>query len=122
MRGNFLKEMWPGDLAAFSVKRGAGGRWLPPRRPARSWPQPQSLEVYSLAIKREKEAELLYIGRLYREAIKQYYLSSPGSVQKYPASLEDLRKDPRSLVTRRYLRRLYPDPITGKAFAVIAAP
>lgn len=82
----------------------------------------KSLEVYSTMVQREKEADLLYVGRLYREAIKQFYLSSPGSVKRYPERLEDLLRDPRRLGLRRYLRQLYPDPLTGKEFAVIQAP
>lgn len=81
----------------------------------------KTLEVYSTASHREKEAELLYVGNLYREAIKQFYLSSPGSVKKYPTDLDDLLKDPRSLSTRRYLRQLYADPLTGSAFVPVMA-
>jgi hypothetical protein len=82
----------------------------------------KSLEVYSTIVQREKEAELIHVGSLYREAIRQFYLSSPGSVKRYPASLDELLKDPRSLATRRYLRRLYPDPMTGQPFALVQAP
>lgn len=80
------------------------------------------LEVYSASVQREKEAELIYVGGLYRNAIKQYYLSSPGSLKKYPLRLADLLKDPRSLATRRYLRQLYLDPVSGKAFVPLWAP
>jgi type II secretory pathway pseudopilin PulG len=81
----------------------------------------KSLEVYSTQIQREKEADLLYVGGLYREAIQTYYLSSPGSVRKYPESLSDLLHDPRHLTTRRHLRQLYPDPVSGEAFEVVLA-
>lgn len=82
----------------------------------------KSLEVYSTVVQREKEVELLHVGGLYREAIRQYYLSSPGGVKRYPASLEDLLQDRRYPVVRRYLRRLYPDPVTGDAFVPVLAP
>jgi len=82
----------------------------------------KTLEVYSVSLQRQKEAELFYVANLYREAIKQFYLSSPGSLKQYPASLDDLLKDPRSLSTRRYLRRLYADPMTGKPFAPVMSP
>lgn len=82
----------------------------------------KALDVYSTSIQRQKEADLLYVGSLYREAIRQYYLSSPGSLKIYPASLSDLLKDPRSLATRRYLRQLYPDPVTGQPFTPLTAP
>lgn len=82
----------------------------------------KSLDVYSTIVQREKEAELVYIGMLYRQAIRQFYLSSPEHLKRYPYSLEDLLKDPRSLTTRRYLRKLYIDPITGNGFFPVLAP
>lgn len=69
--------------------------------------------VWHTVAKRSKEAELLWVGQQYRQAIKQYYHATPGA-SGYPADLKDLLKDPRQLGTRRYLRKLYPDPITGK--------
>ena len=68
-------------------------------------------EVYRTMQKREKETELLFVGDQYRRALARYYASSAG----YPKSLEDLLKDPRYPAVRRYLRQLYPDPITGKS-------
>ena len=69
-------------------------------------------EVWNTSAMREKEAELLFVGNEYRKAIERYYLSGPQ--RQYPKSLEQLIKDPRQPGTVRYLRRLYPDPITGK--------
>lgn len=69
-------------------------------------------EVWETSAKREKEAELLHVGNEYRKAIERYYLSGP---RQYPKNLEDLVKDPRQPGTVRHLRRLYPDPITGKS-------
>ena len=68
-------------------------------------------EVWHTSAMREKEAELLHIGNEYRKAIERYYVSGP---KQYPKSLADLVKDPRKPGTVRHLRRLYPDPITGK--------
>jgi type II secretory pathway pseudopilin PulG len=68
-------------------------------------------EVWHTSSAREKEAELLHVGNEYRKAIERYYLSGP---RQYPKSLSDLVKDPRQPGTVRHLRRLYPDPITGK--------
>jgi type II secretory pathway pseudopilin PulG len=77
-------------------------------------------EVWHTAAVREKEAELLFIGNQYRRAIERYYLSGPG---QYPRTLNDLLKDPRKPVTERYLRRIYPDPITGSnEWGLIRAP
>jgi type II secretory pathway pseudopilin PulG len=69
-------------------------------------------EVWHTANMREKEAELLHIGNEYRKAIERYYLSGPS--RQYPKNLSDLIQDPRQPGTVRHLRRLYPDPITGK--------
>jgi type II secretory pathway pseudopilin PulG len=72
-------------------------------------------EVWHTSNAREKEAELLHIGNEYRKAIERYYLASKDQkVRTYPKNLSDLIKDPRDAGTLRHLRRLYPDPITGK--------
>ena len=68
-------------------------------------------EVWNTSAMREKEAELLHVGNEYRKAIERYYLSG---ARQYPKNLADLVKDPRQPGTVRHLRRLYPDPITGK--------
>ena len=68
-------------------------------------------EVWHTSAMREKEADLLHVGNEYRKAIERYYVSGP---KQYPKSLADLVKDPRQPGTVRHLRRLYPDPITGK--------
>lgn len=68
-------------------------------------------EVWHTSSVREKEAELLHAGNEYRKAIERYYLSGP---RQYPKNLADLVRDPRQPGTVRHLRRLYPDPITGK--------
>lgn len=82
----------------------------------------KTLDVYSAVVQRNNENELLYVGGLYMEAIRQYYTSSPGSVKKYPEKLEDLLKDRRHLTTRRYIRKLYDDPITGTPFLPLISP
>ena len=79
-------------------------------------------ELASQAAKREKEAELLFVGDAYRQAIGRYYESSPAGNKRYPKSLEVLLKDDRFSFNRRYLRRLYSDPVTGKAFEPVEAP
>lgn len=70
--------------------------------------------VWSVAQQREREKELLFIGTQFREAIAAYYDGSPG-MKRYPVQLTDLLRDPRSPAMKRYLRRLYLDPMTGKA-------
>lgn len=70
-------------------------------------------QVWRTAAAREKERELLFIGNQYRTAIMNYYAGTPAGQIRYPRSLEDLIEDRRLPVMRRYLRRVYPDPITG---------
>ena len=66
--------------------------------------------VWRTAVQRDKEAELLFVGKQYRQAIASYYSSGQ---REFPARLEDLLLDPRFPNVRRHLRRLYPDPMTG---------
>lgn len=78
-------------------------------------------DVWHTSVRREKEAELLFIGEQYRLAIERYYLSGPQ--RQYPRALADLLKDPRRPGAERYLRKLYPDPITGKdEWGIVKAP
>jgi len=71
---------------------------------------------------RAREDELLYVGTLYRDAIRQYSEGTPAGTRPYPDTLDDLLRDPRYPVVRRYLRQLYSDPMTGRAFEPISAP
>lgn len=59
------------------------------------------------------ESELLYIGAIYRDAIRSYHDGSPGVVPQYPESLDDLLEDKRMSTLRRHLRKQLRDPITG---------
>lgn len=68
--------------------------------------------VASQTAQREREAELLRIGLAYQNAIRAYYQDGTNPQDRYPASLADLLKDPRVPQTRRYLRKLYVDPLT----------
>lgn len=80
-------------------------------------------EAWSHARQREKEAQLLWVGNQFKQAIGVYYQRSPGSVKRYPANLDDLVEDRRFATVQRYLRRIYLDPMTGKAeWEVIGAP
>jgi type II secretory pathway pseudopilin PulG len=73
-----------------------------------------AVDVWALARQRALETELLFVGNQYRQAIQRYYYGAPpGARRVLPASLEDLLEDDRYPIPVRYLRRLYPDPITG---------
>lgn len=71
-------------------------------------------EVVSTADRRERERMLLFVGAEFRNAIGSYYQNTPGREKQYPPTLEALLADERSGTMRRHLRRIYPDPLTGK--------
>lgn len=64
--------------------------------------------------RRLRETDLLEVGTVFRDAIKDYYENSPGTFKQYPSRLEDMLDDVRMSTRRRQLRRIYRDPITGK--------
>ena len=79
-------------------------------------------QLYSHAAQREKEQELLFIGSQFRDAIASYYNKSPGA-KVYPKKLEDLLEDKRFPMPQHHLRRVYGDPMTGKAeWGMVEAP
>ena len=79
--------------------------------------------IWSQAAQREKERELLFVGEQFRQAIALYYWRTPGGAHQYPKDLEALLEDKRWPVIQRYLRRIYRDPITGRAdWGVVEAP
>lgn len=71
-------------------------------------------KIWSKAVQREKEEELLFRGDQIRKAIESYYNDSKNCrhPNMYPSSLEDLLKDKRCLSVQRHLRKLYKDPMT----------
>jgi hypothetical protein len=75
-----------------------------------------AVEIDSTAVQRDREKELLAIGRQFRSAIERYHATrlSPGK-HEYPATLEDLLRDNRVPGIRRHLRKVFVDPMTGKA-------
>ena len=69
----------------------------------------------SIAQRRSAEEELLFVGSQYRAALKSYYDMTPLGGNPYPLSLQGLLKDPRYPNVVRHLRKIYVDPITGRA-------
>jgi type II secretory pathway pseudopilin PulG len=75
--------------------------------------------VWSTVERRERETQLLFAGHQYRSAIGAYFAHR----HQYPGSLQDLLGDADSAPAQRYLRRLYPDPVSGSPeWQLIAAP
>jgi type II secretory pathway pseudopilin PulG len=75
--------------------------------------------VWSTQIRRDREAELLYVGGEIRAAIG-HYRASGGQL---PQTLADLVQDERTPAVRRFLRRVYPDPMTDSSdWQLIMAP
>jgi len=70
--------------------------------------------VVDLRVRREKEADLLFDGRQFRDAIDAYFNGSPAAAKQYPQRLDDLVEDRRFPNPKRYLRRVYADPFTAK--------
>jgi type II secretory pathway pseudopilin PulG len=79
-------------------------------------------EVWSIQARREREVELLFRGDAIRRAIASYVSLNPGAA-RFPQNLTDLVQDERWPQVRRYLRRVYDDPITGAPdWTLIRAP
>ncbi len=60
---------------------------------------------------REQEKTLLRVGKLYADALQQYYERAPGSLKQYPAEFGQLLLDNRFVGVVRHLRQIYPDPL-----------
>lgn len=70
---------------------------------------------------REQEAELLFIGMQFQRALASYYRS--GTAPAYPKTMDALIKDDRVSFTRRHLRRVYTDPMTGdQEWGIVKSP
>lgn len=73
------------------------------------------VRVYQTQMRREQEEQLLFVGEQYKRAISSYYSIYPaGANRSLPTSLEVLVNDNRFPTPMHHLRRLYPDPMTGK--------
>jgi len=71
---------------------------------------------YDTDRRREKEAELLFAGAQIRKAIASYYATvPPGGARSLPPSLDALVNDQRFPTPIHHLRRIYKDPMTGRA-------
>ncbi len=72
-------------------------------------------EVDATNVQREREKELISIGRQFRMAIGRYYETQLTAGRKeYPADLTDLLQDKRFPGVRRHSRQVFVDPMSGK--------
>ncbi|MBC3935635.1 type II secretion system protein [Undibacterium sp. CY7W] len=74
-----------------------------------------SIQLGKIEQQRLAEQELLHIGREFQLALLSYANSTPVGQNRRPKTLQELVKDPRFPNTQRHLRKIYLDPITGKA-------
>ena len=71
-----------------------------------------SLEAYQ--VKKSREAELLFRGMAYQNAILSYINAKGAQQRQYPKRLQDLLSDPR-FAFRNHIRMLYTDPMNQTA-------
>ncbi len=73
------------------------------------------LKMGTLLQRAAAEEELLEIGAQFSEALRSYAAATPPGKPTQPPTLQDLLKDPRFPNPRRHLRKIFVDPVTGKA-------
>lgn len=74
---------------------------------------------WKLEATRQREAELVFRGEQIKEALASYQAGTPLGRPTSPALLSDLLDDRRTDPPRRHLRRLWPDPVTGRAWGLL---
>jgi len=74
-----------------------------------------TLKADALLRRAAAEQELLEIGAAFSAALTSYAEATPRGQPPQPPSLDELLKDPRFPGMRRHLRKIFVDPITGKA-------
>lgn len=65
--------------------------------------------------RRSAEQQLLIIGAEFERALRSYQTAAGGGPLSGPRELDDLLRDPRRPGVVRHLRKVYADPLTGKA-------
>jgi type II secretory pathway pseudopilin PulG len=74
-----------------------------------------ALKLGSVIQRSRAEQELLVIGAAFSDALQSYADATPSGMPTQPPSLKSLLRDPRFPGVRRHLRKLFVDPMTGKA-------
>lgn len=80
--------------------------------------------LWSIEARRAKEAELLFVGAQFTQAIAAFRDRTPaGQQQRFPRTLDELLDDKRWPTTRRHLRQVWVDPMTGtREWGLVLAP
>jgi type II secretory pathway pseudopilin PulG len=74
-----------------------------------------TLKADALLRRAAAEEELLEIGAEFSAALQSYAAVTPAGEPAQPPGLEQLLRDPRFPEPRRHLRKIFVDPMTGKA-------
>jgi type II secretory pathway pseudopilin PulG len=81
----------------------------------------KAITVWDTLRQRENEAQLLFVGNQFRQAIESYY--NYRQLKQFPRSLEALLEDKRGGSVVRHLRKIYPDPMTkNQDWGMVKAP
>ncbi len=78
----------------------------------------RALENTITAERRDQETQLLAVGETLRNAIRSYYVNTPGTKKEYPPAegfWNALLNDTRTSRLQRHLRKVFPDPVTGSS-------
>lgn len=79
-------------------------------------------QTWRSTMQKAREAELLWRGQQYQQAIASYYSVKHGPQNMLPSKLEHLLRDPRFPGVVRHLRKIYEDPMTGEDWALVKDP
>lgn len=71
--------------------------------------------LWQTEMQREREKELLFVGNAFKQALMSYQSSTPGGIRQLPKTLQELVTDQRFPYIKHHLRKIYSDPMTGKA-------
>ena len=74
-----------------------------------------ALKLGSVIQRSRAEQELLVIGAAFSDALQSYADATPPGMPTQPPTLNALLKDARFPGVRRHLRKVFVDPMTGKA-------
>ena len=74
-----------------------------------------SLQTGASISRRAAESALLVVGSEFEAALQSYAQATPAGQARRPAELGDLLRDPRYPGVKRHLRRIWPDPLSGKS-------